>query len=374
MRGRELALAIVVVLGGCGPSLWSAGGGSRSAAPSFGGGGDGGGDGGDVYGGLELDDVYAAGGDGGGGDGDGGDEVTGPIADRAGQLADAADLLRKAQRALDGGNQSLAELLFSSAELLTGAEAVADLAPQFRTGAPPRVTTAPVALPDAGPQDVAVGDSDAEDAAEPPPPPEPDEPPVPELGSLDGTLAIDGAAPGGTMAFVTLEPLDRKGRVRKKKERIMEQRNREFAPRLMLVPVGSTVSFPNYDKIFHNVFSASAVASFDLGLYREGQARSMTFEKEGFVKIGCNLHANMAATVVVIGAPHYVFTKDSGAFRFAKLVPGRYKLRAWSEKTKEPITQTVTIKAGANKVSVGVGADGASGPLPDKFGKARGKK
>jgi plastocyanin len=357
---RRACLIAVAVVAGCGPSLWSVGGSSRSSEPA----GSGSAATDDIYGGLELDGVGGAPTD------EPAAELSGPAADKAKALADASDLLRKAQQALDAGNTSLADLLFSSAELLTGPEAVADLAPAFRTGAPPRVTEAPVAVPDAGPQQAAVGSSDEEDAAEPTPPaPEPDAPPP--TGSLDGTLQIAGAAPGSTLAFVTLEPLDRKGRTRRAKQRVMEQRNREFAPRLMLVPVGSTVTFPNYDKIFHNVFSASAARPFDLGLYREGQARSITFDHEGFVRIGCNLHANMAATIVVIGAPHYVFTGADGAFRFRTLVPGRYKLRAWSEQSRDPITQDVTIKAGKNTVAVGVASDAAAGPLPDKFGKPR---
>jgi plastocyanin len=361
---RRACLIAVAVVAGCGPSLWSVGGAPRGAEPSGGGAAE------------AIYDEY--------GELDGGatvttttdpeGELTGPAADKAKTFIDAADLLRRAQQALDAGNTSLADLLFSSAELITGPEAVADLAPAFRTGAPPRVTEAPIAVPDAGPQQAAVGSSEEDEVTERP---DPDgavaEAPAP-TGSLDGTLQIAGAAPGGTLAFVTLEPLDRKGRTRRAKQRVMEQRNREFAPRLMLVPVGSTVSFPNYDKIFHNVFSASAARPFDLGLYREGQARSITFDHEGFVRIGCNLHANMAATIVVIGAPHYVFTGADGAFRFRTLVPGRYKLRAWSEKSRDPITQDVTIKPGKNTVAVGVASDAAAGPLPDKFGKPRGKK
>jgi plastocyanin len=285
----------------------------------------------------------------------------GPTREKAQLLREAADLLDKAQNALDGGNKNLAEQLFSTAELLVGSDAVADLAEQFRAGAPPRVTTPTVKVEDTGPQAKAVGSSEEDDADA-----------KPEKGSLTGTLLLDGKAPGDALAFVTLEPLSKKWKARKPKERVMEQRDRQFGPRLMLIPVGSKVLFPNFDKVFHNVFSTSASSAFDLGLYKEGQSRDVTFTKEGIVRIGCNLHANMSATIVVIGAPHYVFTKDDGSFAFKSLAPGKYKLRAWSEKTDEPITQEVTIKAGANTVEVGVAAD-AKGTT-DKFGAPRGKK
>jgi plastocyanin len=286
----------------------------------------------------------------------------GPAGEKAQKLREAADLLVKAQTALDGGNKNLAESLFSTAELLAGADALADLAGSFRAGAPPRVTTPTVKVADTGAQAVKVGSSEAEFEDRP------------QRGRLAGTLAIDGKPPGGALAFVTLEPIGRKWKPRKPQERVMEQRQRQFGPRLMLIPTGSRVMFPNFDKVFHNVFSTSPAAAFDLGLYKENESREVTFTKEGIVRIGCNLHANMSATIVVIGAPHYVFTEDDGTFAFKSLAPGKYKLRAWSEKTTEPITQEVTIKAGANTVAVGVAADAKDGPLPDKFGGVRGAK
>src|SRR5207253_2521994 len=122
-------------------------------------------------------------------------------------------------------NKNLAEQLFSTAEILIGADAIADLADTFREGAPPRVTTAPVKVPDAGPQAKEVGSSEEDEPAA-----------KPEKGSLTGTLLVDGKVPGGALAFVTLEPA-KKSKSRKPKQRVMEQRDRQFAPRLMLIPV-----------------------------------------------------------------------------------------------------------------------------------------
>ena len=103
-----------------------------------------------------------------------------------------------------------------------------------------------------------------------------------------------------------------------------------------------------------------------------GEEREFKFDKEGIIRIGCNLHANMSAYLVVVAAPAYVVTDDKGGFKFNRLAPGKYKLKAWSEKSKSPITQDITIKVGANSVNVGVAADAPSGPQPDKFGAKRG--
>jgi len=136
------------------------------------------------------------------------------------------------------------------------------------------------------------------------------------------------------------------------------------------VPVGSTVSFPNFDSIYHNVFSRSESKPFDLGLYQRGQARELVFDREGIVRIGCNLHANMSATVVVVSAPHYAITDRRGRFFFRSLEPGRYRLRAYGERGSEPTTQEIVVNPGENSVSVAL-ADGPIGPLADKFGRPR---
>ena len=285
-----------------------------------------------------------------------------PSKEKATELRQAADLLEKAADALARGNKSFAEQLFSSAELIVGPDVLAVLAPRYRVGPPPRVTTPLKVVPDAGKQPVVAGNSDED---------EPDK--KPEKGSLTGSVKLEGQA-GGAVGVVTLEPIGRKWSKRSPKQRIVEQRSREFLPHVLAVPVGSTVSFPNYDPTFHNVFSSSESKSFDLGLYKGGQAREITFDKEGVVRIGCNLHANMSAFIIVVTAPHYVITDETGNFKFGSLAPGKYTLRAWSDKSLAPVTQEVTIKAGGNQVTVGVKADAPSGPAPDKFGVPRGGK
>lgn len=110
---------------------------------------------------------------------------------------------------------------------------------------------------------------------------------------------------------------------------IMDQRQRRFEPELVVVPVGSTVSFPNSDPIFHNVFSLSSAKSFDLGNYSAGQSRSVTFSKPGLVQLHCHLHPNMSGAILV--TPNSLATQPdaAGDFSLAGLPPGRYQLVAW---------------------------------------------
>jgi plastocyanin len=109
----------------------------------------------------------------------------------------------------------------------------------------------------------------------------------------------------------------------------MEQKNRSFTPDLVLVPAGSTVTFPNLDVIFHNVFSLSRPATFDLGNYPKGQTRTVTFPKPGIVYVNCRLHPNMAGVIVVSPNSRAAIAGKSGKFVLSEVPPGVYTVVAW---------------------------------------------
>lgn len=109
----------------------------------------------------------------------------------------------------------------------------------------------------------------------------------------------------------------------------LTQRNQRFEPQLLVVPAGSTVSFPNADPIFHNVFSLSAAKKFDLGYYPEGHTRLVKFDEPGVVQVYCHLHPNMYAAVVVTPNQWYARPADDGSFRLSDVPPGTYHLVAW---------------------------------------------
>src|SRR6202034_1246704 len=90
------------------------------------------------------------------------------------------------------------------------------------------------------------------------------------------------------------------------------QVDRRFSPDLLVVPVGSTVSFPNMDPIFHNIFSLSKPKAFDLGSYNKGETRKVVFAKPGVVEVYCHLHPNMAAIIVVTPNRWYARSDRSG--------------------------------------------------------------
>jgi plastocyanin len=130
----------------------------------------------------------------------------------------------------------------------------------------------------------------------------------------------------------------------------IEQLNRRFVPDLAIVPVGSTVSFPNMDPIFHSVFSLSKSKTFDLGSYDKGDSRKVVFTKPGVVDIFCHLHPNMMATIVVTPNRWYVRSDPSGHYQIENVPPGRYTVVAW-HKFAGFFRKEITVDAGHDAVA-----------------------
>ena len=125
----------------------------------------------------------------------------------------------------------------------------------------------------------------------------------------------------------------------------MQQTNRRFDPEIVVVPVGSSVDFPNMDPIFHNVFSFSKPRSFDLGNYPKGDSRTVSFPAPGIVYVNCRLHPNMAGVIVVAPNQWYARAERDGRFILHDLPPGTYTVVAWHKETGI-IRKTVQVGEG----------------------------
>lgn len=121
--------------------------------------------------------------------------------------------------------------------------------------------------------------------------------------------------------------------------------DKAFSPHVLVVPVGSTVSFPNHDPFNHNVFSLSDEQPFDLGLYGRGQTRSVRFQRAGIIRVYCNVHAQMSALIVVRDGPYFAQPEGDGSFVLPQVPPGKYLLHAWHERAVE-VTEPLEIPAG----------------------------
>jgi plastocyanin len=132
------------------------------------------------------------------------------------------------------------------------------------------------------------------------------------------------------VAVAWLTPLGNAAPAPEKRVYRMTQKNKQFDPHLLVVPVGSFVQFPNHDPFFHNVFSLYNGKRFDLGLYETGSERGVRFDREGVSYIFCNIHPEMGAVILALSTPYYAMSQD-GAIAFPPVPPGRYTLNVWSE-------------------------------------------
>jgi plastocyanin len=125
----------------------------------------------------------------------------------------------------------------------------------------------------------------------------------------------------------------------------IRQKDETFMPRVVAVTVGSEVEFPNDDPIYHNVFSLSRVRTFNLGRYPRGETRRVRFDRPGVVKVFCDIHSHMSATVMVFDHPWFTMPNDAGQFELTGMPPGARQITAWHERLGDT-TVDVRIEAG----------------------------
>ncbi|MFT5525171.1 MAG: plastocyanin/cytochrome c556 [Pirellulaceae bacterium] len=111
----------------------------------------------------------------------------------------------------------------------------------------------------------------------------------------------------------------------------VSQANRRFYPRVLPIVKGTTVDFPNDDRILHNIFSMSKTKKFDLDVYQPGKSKSVTFPKPGLVKLYCNIHPEMACSILILDNPYFVMTDHSGRGVITGIPDGEFTLRSWHE-------------------------------------------
>jgi plastocyanin len=146
--------------------------------------------------------------------------------------------------------------------------------------------------------------------------------------------------------------------------------DKEFVPRVVVVPVGSTVRFQNHDPFDHNVFSASGPDPFDLGQYGRGEAKTWTFTSPGLVRIFCNVHPRMVAFVQVMAGGHFTQAAVDGSFEIPAVPRGTWVVHAWHERSPQ-VARTVSVTtAGASGIELQLDARGFRWmPHKNKYGK-----
>lgn len=171
------------------------------------------------------------------------------------------------------------------------------------------------------------------------------DPAVRKNADYSGVVVWLDPLPGATTEAVRLP-------IRAKAE--MVQKGKRFLPHLLAITVGTVVTFPNYDPIFHNAFSNYDGEIFDVGLYPPGTSRSIEFKREGIVRVFCNIHPAMSAVIVVLKSPYFATSARNGDFSIPNVPAGSYRLRVFHERstqqTLDALTRTVEVGRGNTEV------------------------
>jgi plastocyanin len=175
-----------------------------------------------------------------------------------------------------------------------------------------------------------------------------------EVSTKPGVAAAD--ASDAVVWLTALESTTEPHATPPKRSPQLVQRHKTFSPHLLVVPVGSTVEFPNRDPFFHNVFSLFEGRRFDLGLYEAGSTRTVVFNRVGISYIFCNIHPEMSAVVVALKSPYYAVSDRKGTITIASVPAGRYEVQVWHERvlpdTLNALQRSVTISQASNSLGV----------------------
>jgi plastocyanin len=174
---------------------------------------------------------------------------------------------------------------------------------------------------------------------------------------------------------VWLEPAGSGRIVTAPRKTVIEQRDKTFFPHVLPISVGSSVEFPNFDPIFHNAFSNFDGQIFDVGLYPPKTTRVVKFNREGIVRVFCNIHPTMSAVIVVLRTGLFDVTTTDGSYRIRDVPPGEYTFKVFHERATESTLQSASRKItieGEDVVVPGMSISEAgylASPHKNKYGK-----
>ena len=180
--------------------------------------------------------------------------------------------------------------------------------------------------------------------------------------ALAGMVTVNVATPSGAAAadaVIVLDPLDAAPSMHREAA-VIDQIDKRFAPRVSVVRTGTTITFPNSDRIRHQVYSFSPAKTFSLKLYAGSPNTPVIFDHPGLVVLGCNIHDSMLAFVAVVDSPFFAKTADAGTVSLS-LPAGRYRLLAWHPNAVAAVPpREITVTAAPLSIPVSIDVDDTS--------------
>jgi plastocyanin len=154
-------------------------------------------------------------------------------------------------------------------------------------------------------------------------------------GRVSGSISIINAKNKNlSNVVVWLEPSSKRAQKSQAKPQqlLMRQKGKQLLPHVLVATVGQQVDFPNEDPFPHNVFSSSEVKRFDLGIYQQGESRSVLLSRPGVITVHCNVHPQMEAFIVVVNTTYFGLSNKRGEIQINDVPPGNYRLKVWHER------------------------------------------
>ena len=163
----------------------------------------------------------------------------------------------------------------------------------------------------------------------------------------------DGKALAGAAVF--LESREARQKAKPLQVAEMAQAGRQFTPSVLIVPTGTAVTFPNRDTVRHHVYSFSETKKFELKLFAGTPANPVVFDKSGIAVLGCNIHDNMAAWIVIVDTPFYGLSDSLGITALVDVPPANYRLRVWHSRLPvgaPALDQALTVSSAPTSATV----------------------
>ncbi len=175
------------------------------------------------------------------------------------------------------------------------------------------------------------------------------------LGATDASMAItvkDARGVPVSEAVVMVYPTAKSNAPMRFGPSVMAQRDLAFAPGTLIAAKGSSVSFPNFDRVRHSIYSFSKAARFEINLYGRDQTRSQSFPIAGSVSLGCNIHDNMRGYIKIVDTPFAAKTDRNGVVTLTGMPSGAATVKIWHPQARGTDNEAAfktSLTAGANE-------------------------
>ncbi|MBI4617959.1 MAG: hypothetical protein HY720_30405 [Planctomycetes bacterium] len=113
---------------------------------------------------------------------------------------------------------------------------------------------------------------------------------------------------------------------------LLEQKGCVFMPHVLGVQAGQKIQIRNRDPVSHNVRAIPKFSDgFNIAQPAGGTSTRVLNHAEMGVRVRCDMHKWMGATIAVLRNPFFRVTGEDGTFELPKLPPGEYGIEFWHE-------------------------------------------